>query len=351
MADLPPSSRNDFGAWLVGSFVGTLLEGMLLQNTITYFRRYPSDSVYLKSWVAIGVLLQTLTTIFTIHSCYFYSVQNFNTPNILQHGAVWSSKLVPIVGSISLLVSESFFGQRAYLLSGTKLRILAATAMAMVVTAIGVAVQAFEINDLSKSESSGSWLAATAAGLLLAGDIILTSVLIYVFHTSRTGGKRSDTVLDVLIKYTVSSGLLNCVFNLASIALTAAFPRGIIFVATILVSQQVYTNSVLVALNSRRRLRRGIEGCTCDAGNPTSTLRFQTGTVLAENSDPTRKASHNAGITAVAQTPELHSPAIDNVDGGELIADAGTTLELHETDDFRRRHERSEDPSSSSILV
>ena len=69
------------------------------------------------------------------------------------------------------------------------------------------------------------WLAAAGAALMLAGDIVLTVVLTYLFYTSRTGGKRyislpavtnrpsslslpnsSDSMLDILMKYTVGTG-------------------------------------------------------------------------------------------------------------------------------------------------
>ena len=39
-------------------------------------------------------------------------------------------------------------------------------------------------------------------------DVLLTSILVYSLHKSRTGIKRTDSMINVLIMYAVNTGLL-----------------------------------------------------------------------------------------------------------------------------------------------
>ncbi|KAI0662485.1 hypothetical protein C8Q70DRAFT_562299 [Cubamyces menziesii] len=253
-ASLLRAFKEGIGAWLVGVFMTTFLVGMAVQQTFRYFRLYPRDAILLKAWVVLAVSLQMLTTALTMHTAYYYLVTYYFNLDVFTRRTVWSSAAVPIIGSFNNVVSESFFARRV-LMIGNQYRIIVLSAMTMITAScvnIWDAVRALVSDSLVVSVHTSGWISAVASSLLLAGDIQLTGVLIYALHRGRSGIRRTDSMIDILIAYTVSSGSLICVLHIVSLILFSIFPRNIIFATSILVAQTVYTNSFIVALNTRQ---------------------------------------------------------------------------------------------------
>ncbi|KAI0662494.1 hypothetical protein C8Q70DRAFT_562873 [Cubamyces menziesii] len=274
--------KNSIGAWLVGTFLTTALVGMLLQQTIRYFRLYPGDPFFLKAWVIIAVILQLVTTAMVMHTCYYYLVTYYLNPTVfLGTDVLWTAASVPLVGSINNLVSESFFARRVYMI-GHRFRVFAYSAMVMIIASCGFyiakTVEAFTLHQVASALDNGGWLPTVASALLLAGDIQLTTILVYALHQGRSGIKRTDSMVDTLIVYALSSGALICVLNVVSLVLSVVFSHSVIFATSTLVTQTVYTNSFVVALNTRQLVRtRGELAHT----------NLDTGVVLGENGSGT----------------------------------------------------------------
>ncbi|KAH9891028.1 hypothetical protein C8Q73DRAFT_107305 [Cubamyces lactineus] len=274
--------KTSIGAWLVATFLTTAFVGMLLQQTFRYFRLYPADPFFLKAWVVLAVTLQLITTAMVMHTCYYYLVTYYLNPIVfLGTDVLWTAASVPLVGSISNLVSESFFARRVYMI-GHRFRTFAFSAMVMIIASSGFyiakTVQAFTLRQVSSSLYNGGWLNAVASALLLAGDIQLTTILVYVLHKGRSGIKRTDSMVDTLIVYAISSGGLICVLNTVSLVLSLVLSHSVISAASTLVTQTVYTNSFIVALNTRQLVRtRGELAHT----------NLDTGVVLGENGSGT----------------------------------------------------------------
>ncbi|KAJ8481486.1 hypothetical protein ONZ51_g5962 [Trametes cubensis] len=111
-----------------------------------------------------------------------------------------------------------------------------------------------------------SWVMSVGYGLAVLCDIIIASAFICVLRRSRTGFKGTDTVLDVLILYTVNTGTLTTVVGLLFIIFGIALPNNLIYAAISIPGAKLYSNSVLALLNSRsclsahanRELRNGL---------------------------------------------------------------------------------------------
>ncbi|KAI0742840.1 hypothetical protein C8Q80DRAFT_1190933 [Daedaleopsis nitida] len=311
---------------------------MLLQHTYRYFRLYPADPYYLKLWVILTVYavvhdssstqdfnpsclystLQTITVVLTMHTSYFYTITNyFNPAVIIRSRDVWSASIVPVFGAISNLLSESFFARRVFKI-GPQYRIIVVSAMTMILAATGfflaVSAQAFQVHNLLESAARGSWLPTTGSALLLGGDLQLTSVLVYVLRRNRRGVKRTDSMIDILVVYAISSGLLICIFNVLSMILSLVFPDNIIYTAAALISQQVYTNSFVIALNTRRFV---VSQGDLDASGVSAAV--------------VRKTGQHSGSPANAV--ELPSMAFASGPSQSLILDAGEKGRLDEARD------------------
>ncbi|KAH9891036.1 hypothetical protein C8Q73DRAFT_792474 [Cubamyces lactineus] len=307
--------KEGIGAWLVGVFMTTFLVGMTVQQAFHYFRLYPRDATFLKAWVVLTVSLQMLTIAFAMHTAYYYLVTYYLDPIVFLKRDVWTAAVVPIFGPLNNFASESFFARRVYLI-GHRYRIIVLSATLMILASCGFfvsrTIQAFTATSVFASTQTDGWLPAVASALLLAGDIQLTAVLVYALHTGRSGIRRTDSMIDLLIAYAISSGTLICVLNIVSLILSIIYPHNIIYTASTLVAQGVYTNSFIVALNTRR--------VVCSRGELDNTNletkvvlggRDPSGTVVDQIALDVQSAAGSSGVEddAAAKVDEASAPS------------------------------------------
>ncbi|RDX54122.1 hypothetical protein OH76DRAFT_1065032 [Lentinus brumalis] len=246
---MAPSLDDTMGAFLVGAFIGTLLQGVGFHQTYRYFRLYPGDSAYLKLWVIMLLFMELVNTALVMHTCYFYLVTNYFNPLVLLGGPVWSLKLLPVPASLSAVITQAFFARRIYLVN-RKLRPVAVLAVLLMLAFCGcfVALTCIGWNKPTMAEFLDlSWLASTASGLIMAADLMMTVVLIWFLRHNRTGVTRTDSLLDVLILYAVSSGLLICIFNVLNVVSSLLWPDNMIFTAFCFILTKLYSNTFLVS--------------------------------------------------------------------------------------------------------
>ncbi|KAI0369252.1 hypothetical protein BV20DRAFT_946484 [Pilatotrama ljubarskyi] len=297
---LPPLD-NTLGAWLMGTFFGILMQGMILHQTYRYFRLYPKDSLYLKVWVLIGRslldffqrIMETLNTALTMHSSYAYLITSYFNPAVLLCPPIWSVKITVVnMDSTAFVWNADSVRHRCAV--GRRYRIVVIAAMTCYIAFIGEHAivrdpgSSFGVADLQEFYKY-SWLASVGSILMMVGDVFLTAILIYVLRQSRTGGTRTDSLLDLLIIYAVSTGELQCanlphsVLNELDIIripdLALALPNNLIYTAISIMLTKLYANTFLVALNTRQSLiDRGIIGANETAG-PFSTTVMKGGRV------------------------------------------------------------------------
>ncbi|KAL7278343.1 hypothetical protein ACG7TL_008319 [Trametes sanguinea] len=107
-----------------------------------------------------------------------------------------------------------------------------------------------EVTDLHRI----SWMVSVAYGFAVSSDLILTGALVFVLHQSRTESKRTNSILDTLILYTVNTGLLTSIVSVFAFVFALVIPGNLIYAAISVVGAKLYANSVLALLNSRRSI-------------------------------------------------------------------------------------------------
>ncbi|KAI0709799.1 hypothetical protein C8Q76DRAFT_81068 [Earliella scabrosa] len=197
---------------------------------------------------------------------YYYLTTNYFNPTALLSG-VWSLRLLPVVTGTLIVVCHSFYARRIYLL-GTRYRTVVGLVIVFMVGELAFVIasttEAFIQPSFAEWEKY-TWLISTAFGFAVAADMVLTSTLIYILRASRTGFKSTDSLIDVLVVYTINTGLLTGFFSIMSLVFAVACPDNLIYVSLNMLSTRTYANSVLAVLNSRRSLNdRGAFGV--DAG-------------------------------------------------------------------------------------
>ncbi|KAM5544701.1 hypothetical protein V8D89_001599 [Ganoderma adspersum] len=250
-----PSLDNTYGAILLGTFGGLMLYGLTIHQAFRYSHlpSYKTDATYIKVTVAIVLVLETFYSALSMLSCYHYSITNYANPEALFHGT-WSLNLLPVSTGIAVAVSQSYFAYRLFKFNPRYAPIIALAVILLIgesALSIALTIEAFVQPDLSDYQNSSWMLSGAMRGMIVAADGILTVMLTILLHRSRTGFKSTDSMLNVLILYTINTGLLTGTTSLISFILGVAFPHTLIGDGMSLCMAKLYTNSMLAVLNSR----------------------------------------------------------------------------------------------------
>ncbi|KAI0648734.1 hypothetical protein C8Q79DRAFT_468692 [Trametes meyenii] len=268
---LATSSRldNTLGAFLLGTYFGLMLYGMVIYQVYRYFRMYPNDVGLVKIWVVAILLVETAHTILCWHSCYYYLITNYHRPDILPY-SVWSINMLPVITSITVGMSQGFFARRVYLIS-SKYRILVTISIILSIAVLGFSVAATSMGfvlNVYTTFSQFSWLDSAAFATTLVADSLTTTVLVITLKRSRTGITRTNRIVDRLILYAVNTGLLTSISNAVALILSIAQPDNMIYFGVCIVITKLYANSLLAVLNTRRDLAETGSSSTASATVP-----------------------------------------------------------------------------------
>ncbi|KAI0824336.1 hypothetical protein BC628DRAFT_1420085 [Trametes gibbosa] len=267
MADPPsatqrmPSFDNTLGAILLGSVFGFMLYGLMAHQAYRYYRMYPADRPLLKCLVSAVMstlsLSETFHTVLWIIVCYEYLVVNFaNVANVAK--TYWYLKTIFPATAITMLLCQVFYANRIYQVGPHwRYKLIVGVAvlfMAMHFSwAMVAAVKSYLAKDLKQFAASTLYV-SISYGHAIVVDIIFASALVSVLRNSHTGFKRTDTVLDSLIKYTVTTGVLTTFFEILIFTFGLLYPDNYIYAAITIPGVKLYSNSMLAMLNCRQAL-------------------------------------------------------------------------------------------------
>ncbi|KAI0706344.1 hypothetical protein C8Q76DRAFT_800793 [Earliella scabrosa] len=266
-----PRLDASFGAVLVGTYVSLVLYGLTIHQAFRYFRIYKQDVPRLKILVATLLVADTVFVVLCAHAryafpakvislphestSYFYLVRNYFKPLSLVEGT-WSLRLMPPFSGLIVVLSQSFYSRRVSLM-GSWYKLLVTLVIFLMIgevafTAAGT-VEAFSLKTFANWRKL-TWLSAGAWAFAVAVEVILSTTLIIVLRQSRTGFKRTDSVLDILTGYTINTGVLTGTASVVCLAFAVATPENLIYIGCNMATTMLYSNSTLAVLNSRRFL-------------------------------------------------------------------------------------------------
>ncbi|KAL1949755.1 hypothetical protein VTO73DRAFT_8636 [Trametes versicolor] len=250
-----PSLNNTFGSFLIATFIGLIMYGLTLHQTYRYYRLFPGDTLVLRAIVVSTLILETVHIVLCMHVCYYYLVTEYFNPLALLDG-VWSIRILPVSTAVVILLSESFFTRRVYLI-GAQFRVIVVVVPILMLAILGFAtaatVEAF-IRPTFADFEKVAWMTSAGFGVAVLVDSLLTGTLILVLQKSRTGFRKTDSLIDVLIIYAVNTGLLTGIFSILSFIFALVSPKELIYSAFNIVAAKLYANSLLAVLNSRKGL-------------------------------------------------------------------------------------------------
>ncbi|KAL1732775.1 hypothetical protein EV714DRAFT_270403 [Schizophyllum commune] len=257
---------NTVGASLVGALCAAALYGVSCVQTWWYFTRYGADVWYIKALVLLVFVFDTVHQILISHTVYFYVVSNYNNPGSLNNMTwfvrrfLWPLEVL-FNGMIGLLV-QGFLTMRVWKLSN-KCKWLTGLITGLVVSEFACSVvftaKSLQLETWSQL-SSMKPLSMTVNVLGAVADVIIAAGLFFYLHRSRTGFKKSDTMISKLIMFAVSTGMLTSVCAIGSLISISVWGDTLIYVAFYFRQLgQTYSNSLLATLNARKDIRELID--------------------------------------------------------------------------------------------
>ncbi|KAJ3728146.1 hypothetical protein DFJ43DRAFT_1156715 [Lentinula guzmanii] len=245
-----PDLNDTYGAMLIGVLFATFLQGILTLQTVTYYDSYPRDPVSTKLIVGTVWCFDTIHLVLIAQSVYHYLVNNWGFSPALTV-STWELDLnLTFIGLSSFDNPTPFFklsriwvfSRRNILLVGFLIALCTTT----LVLDILVTVQITQNRSVTEfGRRKGEIIAVFTSGALM-----LLCPHYYATISGAVGAASKDSLIDLIVKYTITTGLVTSLLGVFTLVAYFASPNGFIFIAMHFSLGRMYTNALLATLES-----------------------------------------------------------------------------------------------------
>jgi len=258
--ELGASLNNTMGAMLIGVIISAVLHGITLVQAYYYFSLYPKDQWYLKLLVVTLVLVDATHLSFISHMIYHYLITDYYDHASLQR-IIWSIVMEALCTGTNGGLVQTFYAVRAWRLANRNWALFAFL-MTLVIAQVGCGfawvVLAARMGTYQELLTI-SPLTITINAISTTADVFIAITLVILLQRSRTGFRRSDTMITRLIVFVVNTGVLTCLCAIGSLISLITSPKTLIYAAFYYCLGRLYTNSLIATLNARKTITQAIE--------------------------------------------------------------------------------------------
>lgn len=231
------------------------LSGVNTLQMYSYFHAYPKDPLMQKCAVAILWMLDVFHLALTIQAVYQYAVTGFGDLNglLVIH---WSIQAQVLLNILVIAIVHCLYTLRVWKLSGYHRGFLGYISATVVAGgfAIGLvfAYKVFTAN-LFTDFNKMAWVISAALGTSTAIDFFIAAAMCWYLYKSRGVGTRLNSRIDVVMQYTLGSGLLTSACSLSAMFTYLLLPNTLVFLGLEFMLTKFYVGSFLAMLNARER--------------------------------------------------------------------------------------------------
>ncbi|KAF8331822.1 hypothetical protein F5887DRAFT_56544 [Amanita rubescens] len=254
------SLGSDEGALYLGAIGAAILYGATIVQIYFYVRKYGEDRKLLKAAVAFLWLMDTAHMAVIIAGPWHYLIDSFGNYYALVI-VTWSHKAQQLTNVIIILTVQSLYAWRVWKLSSQRNRVwpwvVSVILMCGYATGIVLLVKTYQLQLFTelihiRSIIISAFVVTTFNDLVLAAGICH---LIYLSTPTLGMHRRTKSMLLVVIRYVLISGMLTSVCTLAGLICFCIMPGNAIALAIMFVATKLYINSYLAMLNARKSIR------------------------------------------------------------------------------------------------
>ncbi|KAF8880085.1 hypothetical protein BD779DRAFT_1550380 [Infundibulicybe gibba] len=255
---IPQNIGASAGPLLLGYLFNWCLFGVLSVQVYLYYLAFPRDRLSIKCLVFGLYIVETLQTILITHDVFDSFGSGYGMLSALESTQLeWLG--VPIISGIVSCTVQTFFAYRIFVLSKSKPLGLIICVIALTQGASGIAqgVQALQINDFAKLQNEAFVSCTIWLGGAALCDIIIAVSMSYYLSKSETGFRSTHVLISKLIRLTIETGSMTAAVATIDMALFLAFRNNNYHATPALILAKLYSNTLVVILNSRLRIVDG----------------------------------------------------------------------------------------------
>ncbi|KAL4256227.1 hypothetical protein AB1N83_011608 [Pleurotus pulmonarius] len=256
---------SNFSALFLGNLFATIFYGITTQQTFTYFKLNSAhDTTTLRLQIAFLWLLDGIHIAFITHSVY--SCAAWSTTSLEAVRPVWSISAQVFIMTFSDFLVRGIFASRVWIVSRKNVFMvvpIAALSTVNFILGLVLASKLLKIPTFSELWSTNiqpAMYSNLASGV--AADLSIAVALVFWLLKSRTGFKRTDSLLNTMMVYAVNTGLLTTICGFTSLVTYAARRNDLVFLGFFFVLSELLINAMLASFNARQCMRRDASGVT-----------------------------------------------------------------------------------------
>ncbi|KAE9393103.1 hypothetical protein BT96DRAFT_999734 [Gymnopus androsaceus JB14] len=229
-----------------GSYLAGVFYGLTTHQTFVYFRRSGNDLLSTRLLVLVLWILDTLHAVLAA-----VALHKLTEESIVNPLSILINK-VPCLPKI-LLLSNLETNKNWILTAIPVFPVICALVAGLYCTSKTVSESGLQALNLIGE------LDATLISICVA-DSILAGFLCVLLWNSRSGIKRTNSVISTLILYTVTTGLLTSVVAIATLIIMLTMKETFAYAGAFYMLSKLYFSSLLATLNRREKIRTQMNG-------------------------------------------------------------------------------------------
>ncbi|KAF4612967.1 hypothetical protein D9613_010892 [Agrocybe pediades] len=155
----------------------------------------------------------------------------------------------------------------------------------------------------------------------IAVDTIIAASLCTLLLMSRTGTRKTNSVITLLMAFSINTGLLTSIVTLASFIAYAVWPQRFVFMGIYFTISKLYINSVLASLNARTAIRSAEESdFDMSFGMTTTNRRVHTDIAFPKRGEISSQPGISESETSIPELEISESKEFGSATGSESIS-------------------------------
>jgi len=203
-------------------------------------------------WV---ICLDTFQTASTTYMLWEFTVTNFGNPKVFAN-VPWPYPTTPIFIALASVPIQHFLAYRIKSLSRSWILFAIISAFSLAQGAFGIAggILATVVSDPEDFRGlipvADSWIS-----LAVFTDVLITCLLFFFLWRKKTGFQRMDSIIERLIRTAVETASIGAAFCIIDVIVFNVRSNTNLHYFFALLQGRIYTNTLMVTLNSRASLR------------------------------------------------------------------------------------------------
>ncbi|KAJ6588640.1 hypothetical protein B0H19DRAFT_1248263 [Mycena capillaripes] len=253
------------GVYLLGILFNTFLYGFVLVQFLTYFNTKSNDSMGMKAVVWSLLFTDTVHSAVEVYAAWQTCVEDYG--NLASFAFVsWTIPFTAVATSVAAIITQFFLAYRVFFLTRRKLLvgIICVSSIIGLVFGFVAGIMSGVIKEVAKFGPLVPFVILWLTFQSLS-DFLITASLVAALARSRTGFRKTDTVINRLIQGAIETGTFASMFALADLFSFVFFRNTNLYAMFAFPIGRIYTNTLLHTFNARADLRNMDSIIDCDS--------------------------------------------------------------------------------------